>query len=79
MNDSPPEKPKKKKRRGEALRAMQFISEIGVTVAVCLFIGVFIGRFLDERLHTSPWLLLTFSLIGAGAAFKMLLEVGTKK
>ena len=58
---------------------MLFSSQAGVSVIACLFIGVFLGKFLDERLHTSPWLLLTLSLLGAASAFTMLLNFGTKK
>ncbi len=42
-------------------------------------IGVFLGRFLDKLLGTSPWLLLLFSLLGVGATFKALLDTGLKK
>ncbi|NLV86096.1 MAG: AtpZ/AtpI family protein [Clostridiales bacterium] len=48
-------------------------------MAACVLIGVFLGRFLDNLLGTSPWLLLLFSLLGAGAAFKTLLDLGQKK
>ena len=79
MNSLPSDKPTKKKQRGGVFQALLFSSQIGVSVIACLFIGVFIGKFLDERLHTSPWMLLTLSLLGAASAFKMLLRFGVKK
>ena len=30
------------------LRALSFFSQIGITMAACVLIGVFIGRFLDN-------------------------------
>jgi ATP synthase protein I len=58
------------------LRALSFFSQIGITMAACVFIGVFLGRFLDNLAGTSPWLLLLFSLSGAAAALKALFDLG---
>ncbi len=58
------------------LRALSFFSQIGITMAACVLIGVFIGRFLDNLLGTAPWLLLLFSLLGAAAALKALFDSG---
>jgi ATP synthase protein I len=79
MGISSSDKPAKQKQRGSVLRTLLFASQIGVSIVVCLFIGVFLGKFLDERLGTSPWLLLTFALLGAASAFWMLIKLGTKK
>ncbi|WP_429149006.1 AtpZ/AtpI family protein [Anaerotaenia torta] len=65
-----------KKQTKELLHALSFFSQIAITIAACLFIGVFIGKYLDSLLGTSPWLLLLFSLLGAAAAFKALFELG---
>jgi ATP synthase protein I len=48
-------------------------------MAACVLIGVFLGRFLDNLLNTSPWLLLLFSLLGVGAALKALFDLAAKK
>jgi len=64
----------KKKQRNNALQALSYFSQIGFTIASCVLIGVFLGMFLDNRLGTSPWLLLIFSLLGTGAAFSSLLK-----
>ena len=70
---------KKKKWGGELVRALSLFSQIGFTIAACVLVGVFLGRFLDNLLGTRPWLLLVFSLLGAGAAFKSLFEFTQKK
>ena len=55
------------------LQALAFLSQIGISIAACLVVGIFLGRFLDNLLGTSPWLLLVCSLLGVGAAFKYIL------
>lgn len=67
---------KDQKQTGNLLRALSFLSQIGITMAACVFIGVWIGRFLDKLLGTMPWLLLLFALLGAGAALKVLFDLG---
>ena len=48
--------------------------QIGITMAASVLIGVLLGKYLDNLLGTSPWLLLVFSLFGAGAAIKSLFD-----
>jgi ATP synthase protein I len=59
--------------------AVSFLSQIGVTMISCVFVGVFLGRFLDSRLKTTPWLLLVFSLLGVGAALKSFFDLANGK
>jgi len=66
------------KQRGELIRALSFLSQIGFMVAACILTGVLLGRFLDRVLGTSPWFLLFFSLSGAAAAFRSVLEMAKK-
>ena len=68
-----------KEQRGELRRALTFFSQISVTIIACVVIGVLLGRFLDNLLGTSPWLLLVFSLLGAAAAFKSIFDIANKK
>jgi ATP synthase protein I len=44
-------------------------------MAALVFIGVLLGKHLDGFFGTSPWLLLLFSLLGAGAAFMALFNL----
>lgn len=67
------------KQRREVLRSLALLSQIGITIIACVMIGVFFGRFLDNLLGTSPWLLLVFSLLGAAAAFKSIFDLTMRK
>ncbi|MCL2372215.1 MAG: AtpZ/AtpI family protein [Defluviitaleaceae bacterium] len=66
------------KERRELFKAASLFTQIAITIATCVFLGVFIGRFLDNGLGTEPWLLLVFAAIGVGAAFKSLYEIFKK-
>jgi ATP synthase protein I len=61
---------KKQPNNYETMRALVYFSQIGITLAATLLIGVLLGKFLDNLFGTTPWLLLLFSLLGAGAAIK---------
>ena len=65
--------------RNELIRSLSFLSQIGVTIVACIVIGILIGRFLDNILGTSPWLLLIFIFLGIGAAFKSILDLAKRK
>ena len=59
-----------KPKTNETLRALAYFSQIGVTMAASVLIGVLLGKYLDILFGTAPWLGLVFSLLGAGAAIK---------
>ena len=67
-----------KKEKRQILKALGLMSQIGFTAITCVFIGVFIGRFLDGRFDTSPWFLLIFALLGCAAAFKSMIDLSKK-
>ncbi|NLZ96011.1 MAG: AtpZ/AtpI family protein [Bacteroidales bacterium] len=69
----------KQPKNSETFRALAHFSQIGVTMAASVLIGVLLGKYLDGLLGTSPWLLLFFSLLGAGAAIKSLFNISSKK
>jgi len=60
------------------MRALTFLSQIGITILACVAVGILLGRFLDSLLGTSPWLLLVFTLLGIVAAFKSILDIAKK-
>ena len=62
------------KERSETTRALSFFSHVGITITVCVLVGVLAGKFLDDYFGASPWLLLFFSLMSVGVAFKFLLD-----
>lgn len=68
----------KKPKNSETIRALVQFSHIGVVMAASVFIGVMLGKYIDGLLGTSPWMLLFFSFLGVGAAFKSLLDIPNK-
>lgn len=52
------------------LKTLGLISSMGISVAVAIFIGVFIGKKLDEWLGTSPWFFFIFLFFGIAAGFR---------
>lgn len=67
------------KQRREFVRALSMLTQIGVMMVACILIGVFLGRFLDNLLGTSPWLLLACTFLGLGAAFKSMYDYSKKQ
>lgn len=72
-------KRKKKSGQKQVIRSIGYITQIGITIAATIMLGVFLGRILDNWLGTSPWLLLFFSLLGMAAAIKALFEMSNTK
>lgn len=66
------DKPNKNK---QTYGALAYFSQIGITIAASVLVGVLLGRFLDRLLGTSPWLLLIFSLLGVGTAIRSLFRM----
>ena len=67
------------KQRNELLGALSSISQIGITIIVCVAAGIFIGRALDNRFGSSPWMTLIFIFIGVGAAFKSIIDYAKRE
>lgn len=66
------QKEDKRPKNRSTMRALANFSQIGVTMAASVLVGVFLGKFLDGLFKTSPWLLLFFSLSGVAAAIRSL-------
>lgn len=56
------------------LRVLGALSTVGITLVAATVIGYFIGHWLDERFHTTPWLTVAFLLLGIAAGFKNLYD-----
>lgn len=52
------------------LRELAYFSSLGFQVALSIFIGLFIGIYLDRRFETIPWLTLLGLLMGIAAGFR---------
>lgn len=68
----------KKSDKKDIQTAFTLISQIGINIAVTIFISLMIGKFLDEKLGTSPWLLITFIVLGVIASFRNLYVLAMK-
>jgi len=69
----------KKKKKSELRQAITIFSQIGVSIAACLFIGIMLGKFLDEWLGTSPLLILICTFLGLAAAIRAIFVFGMRK
>ena len=54
------------------IKALAFLSAIGIAMALSIVIGAFIGYYLDKYLGTRPWFSYIFLGIGIAAAFRSL-------
>jgi len=68
----------KKPQQNEFVRALSLLSQIAITIIACIAVGIFLGWFLDRLLGTSPWLIIVFTLLGIGAAFKSIFDFAKK-
>ena len=66
-------------QRNEFGKALSVLSQMGVTIIVCVAVGLAAGYFLDKLLGTTPWLLLVFTLLGIAAAFKSIFDFAKKQ
>lgn len=57
------------KDSGSTVRALGITGGIGFMMAACVLGGYFVGSYLDSKLGTAPWLLVTFLLMGLAAGF----------
>lgn len=68
-------KEKPPRKYNEIFRALADFSQIGVTIAASVLVGVLLGQFLDDKFGTEPWFLLIFSILGVGAGIKSLFNI----
>lgn len=73
------QKKDKGSKNSETFRSLSYFSQIGVTMAASVLVGVLLGKYLDDLLGTTPWLLLIFSMLGVGAAIKSLFNMPKDK
>jgi F0F1-type ATP synthase assembly protein I len=59
----------------KTLKNLTYVSQVAFVMLTPILIGVYAGNFLDEKLGTSPWLLLLFVVIGIGSAFTSLFKM----
>ena len=65
--------------RREIADALSLMTQIGVSMFACVFVGIMLGKTLDQWFGTTPVLLLLGSLLGGIASFKALYDLAIKK
>jgi ATP synthase protein I len=63
-------------RRG-AIRALGHAT-VGIELAASIIVGLFIGKWLDERFDTQPWFGVVFLLLGIAAGFNNLFRAARR-
>ena len=61
------------------LRRLAELSSIGLVLPSSIAVGLFFGYFLDRRLGTAPWLLLTFTVLGIASGLLSLFRALRKE
>lgn len=54
-------------------------SSVGLNLVFSTFVGLFMGYGLDKLFHTSPWLLIVFTILGIVAGFRELVRMAKKQ
>jgi ATP synthase protein I len=57
-----------KKRDWRYIKDLAYYSSLGLQVALSIFLGFGLGRYLDGRMNTGPWLTIVFFIVGVAAA-----------
>jgi ATP synthase protein I len=60
------------KETKKLFRTLGYLSTVGMAMAFSVGIGAVVGHYLDEKLHTGPWLFFVFLGFGIAAAFRNL-------
>ena len=60
------------------LRTVGVLSTVGIAMVAATVIGLYIGRWLDNRFGTSPWLTALFLLLGIVAGFRNLYQTARR-
>ena len=53
--------------RSTLLKAMGVVTVCGLDIAALILLGILLGAFVDDRLHSSPWGLLAGLFVGLGS------------
>lgn len=54
-------------------------SSVGLNLVFSTFVGLAMGYGLDKLFHTSPWLLIIFTILGIVAGFRELVRMAKKQ
>ena len=57
------------KNKNEAYRIVGLVGSFGFTTAGAMAGGYFLGSYLDKKLNTAPWFMLSFIILGIAGSF----------
>jgi len=57
------------KNKDEVYRILGMVGSFGFTTAGAIAGGYFLGNYLDKKLNTAPWFMLSFILLGIAGSF----------
>lgn len=66
----------------QLFKLMGDVSTIGIAMAASIFVGFFIGYYLDNHLfggRTNPWFTIIFLILGVIAGFRNLVRLAKRK
>ena len=78
QDDPPPPTEEERRQRNSYRRQAARLSAVGIQFAVSIAVGALGGMWLDNKLGTEPWLLVTGIILGAVAAFRDLIQMAKK-
>ena len=68
-----------KQHKRDIYKALSLMTQLGLSMAICVLIGVIGGNFLDNRLGSSPLCLIIGSILGAASSFKVMYDLVMKR
>ena len=57
------------KNKDEVYRILGMVGSFGFTTAGAIAGGYFLGNYLDKKLNTAPWFMLSFIILGIAGSF----------
>jgi len=69
---------KMKKETGKTIRELGYFASLGMSVALAVFIGLFIGVWLDKKFETDPVLMFVGLAFGIASGFNNIYRAAKK-
>ena len=67
-----------KKETGKTIRELGYFASLGMSVALAVFIGLFIGVWLDKKFETEPYLMFVGLAVVIAAGFNNIFKAAKK-
>lgn len=60
-----PSKPNSDEKSGNTLQSLSPYLTLGIQLAITVIVFFFLGKYLDEKFETTPWLMITMIFVGS--------------